>query len=158
MSSSVSRSPRSFWPLGLIVSFTLFVAGTGTLIWLSRQANLDLVRPDYYEAESIHAEETARRQRAANLPSRLQIRLDPQARVLQLQMPPGHETAQGRLEFYRPSAAAQDEQRLLGCDASGSQTVSLQSLAPGLWRLRVLWQVDGTEYAESTEFVLPAVP
>jgi len=141
-----------------MVSFALFVAGTGTLIWLSRQANLDLVRPDYYEAESSHAEEMARRQRAANLPSRLQIRLDPKARVLQLKMPPGHETAQGRLEFYRPSAAAQDIQRPLSCDSSGSQTVPLQSLAPGLWRLRVLWQVDGTEYAESTEFVLPAVP
>lgn len=131
------------------------MAGTLALIWISRQANLDLVRPDYYEAESGLDEELARRRRAADLPQRLQVSVDPAGRRLRLQFPPGHGSARGRLELYRPSAAVQDREFPLECDASGGQTLSLQGLAPGLWRLRATWQVGETEYAEVAEFVLP---
>lgn len=152
------RAAGSHWPLGLTLAFGLFLAGTLTLIWVSRRANLDLVRQDYYEAESGLDEELARRRRAAELPHRLQVSVDPAARLLRLQLPPGHLSARGRLQLYRPSAAAQDQKYPLECDASGGQTISLQDLAPGLWRLRVTWRVAETEYAEVSEFVLPPDP
>lgn len=152
------RSPGSRWPLGLTLAFALFLAGTLTLIWISRQVNLDLVRPDYYEAELVHDEELARRRRAAELPQRLLVAVDPAARLLRLRLPPGHESARGTLQLYRPSAAGQDREYPLQCNANGEQILPLHDLAPGLWRLRVTWRVGETEYAEVSEFVLAPHP
>ena len=154
MKASASPARPSLWPLGLVTAFALFITGTGVLIWLSRQANLDLVRPDYYEAESAHDAEQARRQRAAALQPRLRVTVDAAARRLHLQMPPGHHNARGTITLYRPSAAAMDREFPLQPDASGAQELSLRDLAHGLWRLTILWTAAGEEYEETSEFVL----
>ncbi|NGO37983.1 hypothetical protein G4L39_01040 [Limisphaera ngatamarikiensis] len=154
MKASERSSGGSLWPAGLVTAFVLFVAGTAALVWVSRRANLDLVRPDYYEAEQVHDAEQARRDRASALAPRLRLTLDDLRRRLLLQLPPGHEGATGRVVFYRPSAAAMDREWPLQPDGSGLQEISVRDLASGLWRVRVIWTNGGVEYEETGDFVL----
>ena len=45
------KTSRNLWPLGIIVTFALFFAGTVGLVVMACSQKVDLVSADYYEQE-----------------------------------------------------------------------------------------------------------
>lgn len=155
--TQTSGSAFNPWPYctaGFLILFFSCVVGAG--VFASRQ-RVDLVRPDYYEEELRFQKQYDRVQRTRSLPSELSIGIASRARALTLGLPAEHasKSPTGTIHLYRPSDARLDRQVPLAVDAAGRQSLDASSLEPGLWKLRVTWQVGGIEYFHDASVVIP---
>lgn len=145
---SAEPTSRNFWPLGIVVAFVLFIAGTAALIALASAHRPELVRPDYYEQELRHQDQIERVARTRRLQPPPTVRHDSAANRLTVALPPEHARrgARGRIHLYRPSARGLDRQIELRLDPNGLQTIEAYDLQPGLWKVQVSWSVEALEY------------
>jgi nitrogen fixation protein FixH len=156
MNELAPSGKRNFWPVGILVTFAVFVAGTVGLVVLSARNNVDLVRPDYYEQELRFQEQFNRRARTQALPQPVRVTYDTAQRRLTLALPAAHAAAHvaGEIQLYRPSSAGMDRRVPLQLDAQGRQTLDTAALSDGLWRVRVAWRVGNEDFAFDEEVVL----
>lgn len=136
------------WPLGLIAFFGAFIACVATFIAFALSQRMDLVRPDYYEEEIRYQVQLGRLQRTRELGPSAGLACDAGGRRALVLVPARHVAAgvQGGVTLYRPSDARSDRWLPLVPSAAGEQTVSLEGLGPGLWRVQVRWESGGKEY------------
>jgi nitrogen fixation protein FixH len=139
---------RNLWPLGIIVTFVLFFAGTVGLVVMAFSQKVDLVSPDYYEQEIKFQGRIDRVERTRNAATQGSVAYDAGEKCITVSLPAsqaGHEVS-GRIELYRPSAPAMDRAVEFKPDAKGVQRVDAASMAPGLWKVRVSWTVEHQDY------------
>ena len=150
------KTPRSFWPIGIISAFALFIAGTATMIVLACRSNTDLVAHDYYEQEIRYQSHMDAVKRTQDLSSKAGIAYEAASDSVRISLPREHALAspQGHIELYRPSAAGLDRQFPLQLDATGGQTLSAAKLQSGLWKVKVFWAVGGEEYSADQSVVV----
>ncbi|MFM7100446.1 MAG: FixH family protein [Verrucomicrobiota bacterium] len=150
-------APWNPWPWALAGSLALFMAAALGFIVFAVGQHADLVRPDYYDQEIRYQEQIDRRERTRRLGSgpRLEERLG-EGRVL-FHLPASQRGAwvTGHLKFYRPSDARLDRQVELHPEAGGWQSIPVDGLAAGLWRVLVTWRVEGREYSFDWTLVIP---
>jgi hypothetical protein len=85
--------------------------------------------------------------RSHALASRVVVTFDPAQQVVVVSLPANlTQGATGRVHFYRPSDARLDRELPLALNADGVQRFDAKELAAGLWKVRVLWSVEGKEY------------
>lgn len=140
-------SKRNPWPYAIVAYFAIFI--TGIVVWVSFAIRNDqeLVRKDYYEHEIKYQNEIDRLERAAAAPARVEHNASERAVTIAL---PANAT-DGRIYFYRPSAAKFDRQIELH---QTTQTMDLKNFEPGLWKLRLAWKLNGAEYRHDQTLVL----
>lgn len=136
------------WPGGIVVAFILFIAGTLALIVMAVSNRMDLVAPDYYERELQYDQQRASLERAQRLPDGARVVFDPARQSITLALPADHarREARGEITLFRPSAAGLDRRLDLRLAADGTQVLDASALQPGLWKIRVSWQVAGEEF------------
>jgi hypothetical protein len=154
------KRPFNPWPLGIVLAFVLFIAGTASLVVLARSQRSDLVRADYYDQEVHHQEQMDRVARTQLEAPNTRAVYDDHLNTITLSLPAAHaqNSAHGQILLYRPSAANLDRRYLLALDASGTQHLDAQNLPAGLWHLQVSWNVGPTEYFHTQKLVLNPLP
>lgn len=142
------KPPFNPWPLGIVLAFAVFIAGTITLIVLASSQRTDLVRADYYEQEIRHQQQIDRLERTQRIAPDARVTYDRARARLEVALPAAQARRgpQGQIHLYRPSAANLDRHIPLDLDASGRQTLDATDLQPGLWRVRVSWSVDQEDF------------
>lgn len=142
------KPPFNPWPLGIVLAFAVFIAGTATLIVLACSQRTDLVRADYYEQEILHQQQIDRLERTQRSAPDARVTYDRAHARLEVSLPAlqASRGPQGQIHLYRPSAANLDRHIPLELDARGQQTLDATDLLPGLWRVRVSWSVDQEEF------------
>jgi nitrogen fixation protein FixH len=140
--------PRNLWPLGIILTFAVFVSGTAGLIVMACSQKLDLVSANYYEQELKFQGQIDRLERTRRAASQASVTYDPAAKCITISLPAdqAQRKVSGRIELYRPSAAGMDRTVKLEPDANGVQHLDAAGLAPGLWKVRVSWTVEHQGY------------
>jgi nitrogen fixation protein FixH len=159
MSTNASPPSRNFWPIGLVVAFGVFIAGTVGLVVLSARTPSELVSADYYDRELRYQDDIDRRARTQALKGQVRVAYDADRRQLTLALPAVHAArrAEGEIHLYRPSAAGLDRRVTLEVDSRGQQTLDAATLSDGLWRVRVTWRVGGEDFS-CDEKVIIGVP
>lgn len=144
------------WPFGIILAFVLFIAGTAGLVVLACSQRSDLVRADYYDQEVRYQEQLDRMARTRQAAPSTRATYDPVRRCITVVLPADQARAvtQGHIHLYRPSAAHLDRQITLELDATGQQRLDARDLLPGLWKVRVSWQIDRQEFFYEQRLVL----
>ena len=71
-----------------------------------------------------------------------------------LVLPREHAAAVGKVHFFRPSDSHMDREFALKLDAAGRQTIDVQGLGSGRWRIRVEWAAGGETYFREENVVL----
>jgi hypothetical protein len=146
---------RNLWPLGIVLTFVIFIGGTVGLIVLAASQKTDLVSADYYEREVNYQRHMDSLERANHLPKSASVQYEPRNQTIQVTLPLAHlVTAEGKVELYRPSAAGLDRTIPLQLDAGGTQRLDGSSLQPGLWRVRVTWNAEGQEFCVEEKIVI----
>lgn len=155
------KQPRNLWPWGIILVFVLFISGTISLVVMACSQKMDLVSADYYEQEIKfqrqidQIERTRRWVKEASVTydsvtSRIRIALPRTAAASgpQAGAPLGKVSVgiAGQIDLYRPSAAGLDRRLRLELDRDGIQYVDASKLRHGLWKVRVSWNADNTDY------------
>jgi nitrogen fixation protein FixH len=142
------KPPFNPWPLGIVLAFAGFIAGTATLVVLACSQRSDLVRADYYDQEILHQQQMDRLERTRQSAPDARVTYDRAQGRLEVSLPASQALRgpEGRIHLYRPSAANLDRYIPLDLDASGQQMLDATDLLPGLWRVRVSWSVDQEEF------------
>jgi hypothetical protein len=142
------QTSRNLWPLGIIVTFVLFFAGTVGLVVMAFSQKVDLVSPDYYEQEIKYQGRIDRVERTRNAVTHGSVAYDATAQCITISLPKNQagQAVSGSVELYRPSASGMDRAVRFAPDANGVQRLDASGMAPGLWRVRVSWTVEKQDY------------
>jgi nitrogen fixation protein FixH len=138
---------RNPWPIAIIAYFVVFISAMITWIVYASSQRMDLVGSDYYEREVLYQREidaSARARRAEGV----KVAYDLAQQSITVSLPITHKTADatGTIRLYRPNNARLDREIGLVLGADGLQRLDASTLAPGLWKVRVAWRVNGEDY------------
>jgi nitrogen fixation protein FixH len=141
---------RNPWPIAIVAYFVVFIAAMVTWIVYASRQQMELVGRDYYEKEILFQKQIDASDRARQAGNGVKVAYDfaQQAVTLQLSaaQPASANVSEGTIHFYRPSNARLDHNVPMSLDSAGAQTVDVKGLAPGLWKVRLSWRVNGEEY------------
>ncbi|HWC58295.1 MAG TPA: FixH family protein [Verrucomicrobiae bacterium] len=150
------KTTRNFWPLGIIVTFVVFISGTIGLVVMACMHSTELVNSNYYDQEIKYQaridSEARTQQTGAN------VSYDHTARHIVISLPTlqSAKDVTGQIQLYRPSAAGLDRAFKFEPAANGIQTLDAAGLQPGLWKIRVLWNVEGHDYFMDQKIIIAA--
>lgn len=139
---------RNLWPIGVILTFAVFIPATAGLIVLAVSQKEDLVSPNYYEQELKYQGQLDSLERAHNLGARASVAYDGARGRIAISIPADQVRlrAAGHVHLYRPSEAGLDRTLDFAPDSNGVQIIEARDLRPGLWKVRVSWAVAGRAY------------
>lgn len=142
------------WGNKLLLTFLVFAAGMGFLVYRSVTTNFELVEKDYYKQE-LRYQQQIDGTRAANQLTTA-ITLEQNANGIHLQLPAEmkEKNLSGEVWFYCAYNEKQDKKFSLQTNSEGLQSFPLQELEPGNYTVKVNWK-EGTNsyYAEKTMMI-----
>jgi hypothetical protein len=144
---------RNLWPLGIILTFVVFIGGTIGLVVMACMHSTELVNANYYDQEikyQVRIDSQARAQQAG-----ANVSYDKAAHHIVISLP-STKSVTGQIQLYRPSAAGLDKEFKLEPGANGIQTLDAASLQPGLWKIRVSWNSEGHDYFLDQKIIITA--
>jgi hypothetical protein len=59
----------------------------------------------------------------------------------------------GDIYFYRPSDSKRDFKIDIHANSEFRQIIDLDGIESGLWRIKILWEMDGLNYLSTTNFL-----
>ncbi|WP_375586415.1 FixH family protein [Cyclobacterium xiamenense] len=133
------------WGNGIILVFVGFVAVMATMVTICmKQDDLHLVTDNYYEEEIKYQEHIDKVSNSLDAAKKA-LSFDPRNNVLTLNLPVG---AAGELHLFRPSDARMDRKIAIDIQNEAANTVNLNSLQPGYWRVKLTWEEKGQAFFE----------
>jgi hypothetical protein len=136
------------WPLSIAIIYGLFVVAMLAYLIFSRFNTVELVTPDYYSQDLKYQQQIDRANRTRDLTNDITWKYDQQKGNISLQFPADIEpqAINGKIVFFRPSDASLDNTVGINPNASGRQIINTSRLQSGMWRLKIFWKVDDTDY------------
>ena len=150
------KPQRNLWPLGIILTFVVFISGTIGLVVMACMHSTELVNANYYDQEIKYQSRIDSQTRAQELGA--SAAYDAVARHIVISLPrlPAEKNVTGQIQLYRPSAAGLDKEFKLEPAANGTQTLDAAGLQPGLWKIRVSWNAEGRDYFIDQKIIISA--
>lgn len=107
-----------------------------------------LVEGDYYQRELDYQSRIDKLNQAKNHPGGIKWNYDSQADIVTFKFENSLDGShpKGEILFFRPSDPVLDFKLDIKPEENGIQIVNVDRLAAGLWRIKVDWSLDGTEY------------
>jgi hypothetical protein len=151
-----TRQKKNYWPLALIIVFTLFISTVLIVVVFSYYHTVDLVSTDYYEQGIAYQQQIERIKHSRQSVNQLRLEYDPAERALIIHFPDSLSTAalEGTVTLFRPADARQDKIIPLLIGGDHRQRIQLQDLAGGLWRIKIFWKKDRTEFYQEETVII----
>jgi len=144
---STAPPSRNLWPASIIGFFILAVIFLASFVVWAMHQREDLVSADYYEREVRYQQQLDSMNRSHELAASVVVTFDPAQQAILITLPAAQtQGATGRVHLYRPSDSRLDRELPLALSADGVQRFDAKEMATGLWKVRVIWNVDGKEY------------
>ncbi len=142
------------WGTGILITIIIFMVITiGTVVFLMNQ-DVDLVTSDYYNKGIQHQSQIERVNRTNEMVEKVSFNQGNGFVVFNFPKTLSQKRFEGTIQFYRPSDSKKDFTISLSIDTSGQQIISTQSIAKGLWKVKVDWTQDSVEYYKESSFVI----
>lgn len=143
------------WGNKLLLTFIVFVAGMGFLVYRSAKTEFELVEKDYYKQELAYQQIINSREEAKKLS--VPVQFSQSEKGIELQLPPemNGKTAGGEVWFYCAYDKGKDKKFPLQVNLQGLQSFSLDAISPGDYTIKVKWS-DGLKnyYSEKALTIL----
>jgi hypothetical protein len=146
----------SRWPLTISSVYILFILALVAFVIFSQYQSVDLVTKDYYAQELMYQNQIERIQRSKSLSDPVTWKYDSDDKFLTIRFPANLDPGliHGNVLLFRPSDARMDRRIDIKLLTDGSQTVSTKHLSQGLWKLKIFWQLNQTDYYEEGTVVI----
>lgn len=130
-----------------------FVVMVLSIVGYTMQKDVFLVSEDYYKQEIEYQKQIDKMENVANLSQRVTCKQD--GDFIYLKFPEEFDGVKtvGRLQFFRPSDAKKDTQVDLDIEQL-QQKVFVGNLDKGLWKLKISWKADDTDYFQEEKLKL----
>ncbi|WP_026998813.1 FixH family protein [Eisenibacter elegans] len=138
------------WGYKIALLYSSFVILILTMVFMSFKHEVNLVAPDYYRQELGFQSEIDKRQNVLNLGKDIEITQE--GGYLQLRFP--FADVEGEIYLIRPTGARDDLRLPIGTDEHGMQVIPLETLAKGVWRIKIDWQAKETAYLSEQKLEL----
>ena len=143
------------WGNKLLLTFIVFAAGMGFLVYRSVTTNFELVEKDYYKQELRYQQKIDGMREANNLTAA--VNLSQNEKGIQLQFPAEmkDKPLSGEIWFYCAYNQKQDKKFDLQTSSDASQLIRLEDVVPGSYTVKIIWK-DGLKeyYSEKSLTVL----
>ena len=143
------------WGYRIVLAYLVFMVILGVMAYKSFNSKVNLVAQDYYRQELAYQEQIDKMANAANLKQPLTMELVSQNNYLEITFPPHQQDLKGTVTLYRPSNAQMDRVWKLKVNDQHQQSIPLNSLARGLWKVKIEWQAEGKSYYQQKNIYLP---
>jgi hypothetical protein len=144
------------WPLGIATIYILFIFILLGIFIFSTFNKDDLVAEDYYDQEIKYQQQIERIKRADSLSQSVYWTLAENKKWIMIKFPKDIEANEinGNILFFRPSDAKQDKLIALQLSPENIQIVSTQNLRPGLWKIKIFWQINQKDFYMEGKLVI----
>ncbi|MFN4314278.1 MAG: FixH family protein [Chitinophagaceae bacterium] len=134
------------WGYKLMLTFIVFIAGMGYLVYRSMGTNFELVEKEYYKSELKYQSVIDGKQNAAALSEPLNVTVESDQLLLQMPSELQGDSLKGRIWFYCAYDASRDRQYQLEIDSKGKQYFKREGFAPGDYSVKVEWKHQNRDY------------
>jgi len=135
------ESKSSKWPYGIAVLCGAFVVFILVFVGIASRQSYDLVGQEYYRQAQTYQQQIDRVAVTDSLDSSIKINYLPGDHSLVLVFPDTHDpdSIKGKITLYRPSNSRWDRTYTIDLTAEWDQSIPVDPLIPGLWRVKVDW-------------------
>lgn len=141
------------WGVGISISIIVFMLLSFWLIYFSFNQDVNLVRDDYYEAEIQYDETMEKVNRTNRLTDNLKISSVNNSIELQFPKNFNNKNISGNIFLFRPSERNKDLTIPIKIDSNYFQSISTNNLIPGMWKIKVDWNIDTLAY-QNNEIIM----
>lgn len=129
------------WVVTAFIFFALFI---GTLVVISIRQDIGLVSKNYYQEELKHGEKMIRQTNASLLKEQPILTFENNS--VKVAYPLLSTIEAGKLSVQRPSDERLDQQFEIMVGSTDSQSFELKVWEKGLYRVSLMWKMEGKEY------------
>ncbi len=141
------------WGKKITFVYLGFVALIVTMVVVSMRQKVDLVSKDYYAKELAYQNDINKMDNANKLQSKLKCTVI--NNTIEVVFPEEHsdKSIQATAFIYKPSDNAADREVEISTN-DGRYVISTQDFSKGMYKVKVDWTVEGTEYQAESVVVL----
>ncbi|MBX7151720.1 FixH family protein [bacterium] len=134
------------WGIGIAILYSGFALSMIGFLIFSRFQTVELVAPNYYDNEVRYQQHIDMVKRTQALSEPLRWELKNKSVLLQFPSSMKHQVISGSVTFYRPSNSNGDYVVPIKVDAAAAQSISIDRLFKGLWKMQIRWAADSATY------------
>lgn len=133
------------WGNKLLLTFIVFAAGMGYLVYRSLHVNFELVEKDYYKSELLYQDVIDGTNRVNKLGA---VNLDQNDKGILLQLPVEmkNQLISGDIWFYCAYDEKKDKRFPLQLTPAATQQFDTPAIMPGRYSVKISWTSDGNKY------------
>jgi hypothetical protein len=134
------------WGTGIALAYSAFAFMIIAFVVNSFSKQIDLVTPEYYAKELVFQKQIEKEKRSRELTEDVSFMMDKDH--LNLQFPEEMKTQKisGKVQFFCPVDAKKDISFQIETDPNGKQTIALDQVKTGRYKLQISWEANGLEY------------
>ena len=132
------------WGKWIIVSFLLFAAFIGFLVFICVREDINLVSKNYYKEELVYQKQIDRLNNTNELLEKPVMHLA--AGILEIQFSRFQEVERGEVRLFRPSDIRFDKMFILSESVENARRIDVRDLPKGMYHARMQWFMNGKEY------------
>jgi hypothetical protein len=134
------------WGTGIALAYSAFALMIIAFVVNSFSKQIDLVTPEYYAKELVFQKQIEKEKRSRELTEDVSFMMDKDH--LNLQFPEEMKTQKisGKVQFFCPVDAKKDISFQIETDPNGKQTIALDQVKTGRYKLQISWEANGLEY------------
>jgi hypothetical protein len=134
------------WGTGIALAYSAFALMIIAFVVNSFSKQIDLVTPEYYAKELVFQKQIEKEKRSRELTEDVSFMMDKDH--LNLQFPEEMKTQKisGKVQFFCPIDAKKDISFQIETDPNGKQTIALDQVKTGRYKLQISWEANGLEY------------
>ena len=141
------------WGKGIILAYTGFIVLVLTIVGITITKDVDLVTPNYYEKEIKYQEDIDKINNTGRLKEQVVFEVSGSSLNVNFPSPVSSPVIKGEVNFYRPSDSKKDFKVQIETDKDFRQSFDISKIEKGLWKVKVNWNMDGTDYLSNSMFV-----
>ncbi len=133
------------WGSGIAITYILFMAGVLILVFIFMNQDVHLVTDDYYAKEIEYQQQIDKVERTKLLSEQPVVTFSDG--VFMVSFPKSVKNIiNGEIQIYRPSDSNLDKTASIFLDAENRQLVKPPINLPGLWKVKIDWTRNDTNY------------
>lgn len=142
------------WGTGIVLAMIVMIGGILTLVSIALRQDFDLVDNDYYQKSIDYQKHIEKVKNYDSLVEKIEFQQS--GDTLKMAFPRLSNSAEinGALHFYSPVEENRDLKTELKLDTGYRQTVILNALETGRYRLKIDWKAGTTDYYSEQEIVI----
>lgn len=136
------------WGVKIIFAYIGFAILVITLVTICMKQDVSLVAFDYYKQEIAYQDQIDRINNYSNLEQLPEISFDRQSQQLSINFSKGISVPidEGQVHLFRPSDASLDRTFEIKLGSNGLQTLDLNLLTKGLWKIKLNWSQGDRQF------------